>query len=101
EKRGTHMSRFIEVIDESRQKPLCLDAHFELSGRLAERLLAKDVHVETGFTWFRRVKAPATGRESDLEMDVSFISRHDVQGGEKALQVSLLAKALCPCSKAI
>lgn len=101
EKRGTHMSRFIEVIDQARLAPLSLDDHFVLADTLGQKLTATDVHVETAFTWFRRVTAPATGRQSELETDLTFISHRGAGDGEKAMRLSLVAKALCPCSKAI
>ncbi len=101
DKRGTHMSRFIEMLEENRDRPLGLDRHFALARSALERLEADRIEVKTKFKWFRRVAAPVSGREAMLETDVAFVSRVGGETEEKVLQLSLMAKALCPCSKAI
>lgn len=100
DRRGTHMSRFIEELHGRVDKPLDLDGCLAFAQSLTTVLHVTTVQVTVSFTWFRLVSAPVTGKKAMLEQKVTFMART----GEvplKQLTVEVGAKALCPCSKAI
>lgn len=102
--RGTHMSRFLTALTEAAEKPLSLSGHFALSKSLLPLLAADKAEVNTAFSWFRKVTAPVSGLSGMLECKVNFSSEVRSgadDAGEKTLRLSVPAKALCPCSKAI
>ena len=101
EYKGTHMSRFVEVLHSHGPR---LDVHSfaKIPYELLERLDAQKAHMELSFPYFRTKKAPVSGREGlmDYEVVVEVIA----QKGEKAdfiLTVKVPVTTLCPCSKAL
>lgn len=99
--KGTHMSRFVEVLQDHKRH---LDVHsaVQLPGKLLERLQAKRAHVEIEFPFFRSKAAPVTGMEGMMDYGVSFII--DERLGEPVdflLTVTVPVTTLCPCSKAM
>ncbi len=63
--KGTHMSRFLEVLHEHHQ----LDVHsaVHLPSRLLERFEAQRARVELEFPFFRLKKAPVTQMEGLMD----------------------------------
>lgn len=100
DRRGTHMSRFIEELQGRVDKPFDLDACFAFAQSLTSVLHVSTVEVNVAFTWFRLVAAPVTGKSAMLEQRVTFMARTG-DTPVKQLTVEVGAKALCPCSKAI
>ena len=58
--KGTHMSRFIEVINEFRGE-IHIKNVMELLKRLKKKLSAKSAHMEMYFPYFLEKKAPISG----------------------------------------
>lgn len=98
--RGTHMSRFIAGLEARHGQALDLKKFYQLSTELTADLGATQADLRAGFTWFRLVKAPVTGLAARLECQVGFAARVGA-APEMILSLSVAAKALCPCSKAI
>lgn len=99
--KGTHMSRFVEVLHEQKRR---LDVHSAvmLPGKLLERLQAQCAHVEIEFPFFRAKKAPVTGLEGMMDYEVRFVI--DAKAGQPVdfrLTVCVPVTTLCPCSKAM
>lgn len=97
--RGTHMSRFVEVINEINVlKPHEIRVILE---HLTKRLDAKAAFLEMDFPYFIMRKAPISGIESTLDIDCTI--RTELKGDEFAfyLTVSVPFTTLCPCSKEI
>ncbi len=98
--RGTHMSRFLEVLNEHngevtmRTLPRILQA-------LRERLGAARANIELTFPYFLRRYAPVTGASGLMDYQCTFIGRVDEQGDDFILVVRVPVNSLCPCSKAI
>lgn len=101
EERGTHMSRFMEllhasasVIDPSKLTDLCEE--------MQERLHAPTAHIEVACTFFIEKTAPVTGVKSLLDYRL-FLSAKTGDGIENdcSMKVTAAAKSLCPCSKEI
>src|SRR5476651_2604383 len=97
--KGTHMSRFLEVLGEYNHQiggetiPLIL-------AKLRDRLDAKTAHLEVKFNLFREKAAPVTGKVGMMGYECGFIA----SGGETdefILYANVPVTTLCPCSKEI
>ncbi len=99
DRKGTHMSRFLEVLNEYREG-IQPDRLMELCHCLCERLDAADAHVEMEFTYFINKYAPVSGKPGLMDYRVKFDC---TANGTDDLVMSVTAPAtsLCPCSKEI
>ena len=101
ELKGTHMSRFVELLEQKRQ-PLDAD---QLLGMLEEMLLrleASSGQIELAFPYFMRKAAPVSGVESLLDYDVRMLAeQRPGVPPELSLEVVVPVTSLCPCSKRI
>ena len=101
EKKGTHMSRFIEWLDGIQGQPQDVDS---LRGGLAamlERLHADEGRIEASFPFFIRKQAPVSGVSSLLDYQGAFIAERVAGVTRVWTQVRVPVKSLCPCSKEI
>lgn len=98
--RGTHMSRFIEVLGEQ-EKQVTFHNMENLLNMLCERLQAGEAHAEFEFPYFITKAAPVSGAKGRVRCDVRFYA--SLAGGEFDLVTELVAPilTLCPCSKEI
>jgi GTP cyclohydrolase I len=99
--KGTHMSRFVELI-EGRTGPLTQDGLFRMLEEMLVRLDAASGRIELAFPYFIRKAAPVSGVESLLDYDAMLIC--DKREGGRAcltLRVTAPVTSLCPCSKEI
>ncbi len=98
--KGTHMSRFLEVLNEHRCQPLTPDRIPELTRTIKERLDADHAHFEASFKYFIEKKAPVTEAPGLMDYDVTFeCTANAVE--DFVLGVKAPATSLCPCSKEI
>jgi len=100
EYKGTHMSRFVEVLNS--HGPV-LDVH-SISGipaELLKRLNAQRAHVEFRFPFFLKKPAPVTGKEGMMDYEVIFDVDASREKQEFIVTVLVPVTTLCPCSKAI
>lgn len=70
EVKGTHMSRFVEILEAEREA-LNLDGLRSLFAAMLQRLEARSGRIEARFPWFVRKRAPVSGVESLLDMDAT------------------------------
>lgn len=99
--KGTHMSRFVEVLNSHGN---CLDVRemTAIPTELLGRLEARKAHVEFKFPFFRTKSAPVTEMPGVMDYEVVFECEVDVDGKSDFLLTVLVPVAtLCPCSKAI
>lgn len=97
--KGTHMSRFLEVLGEYSQD-ISSETIPDILAKLRERLNAETSHLEVGFTFFREKAAPVTGKVGMMGYECAFIA----SGGSKnefILELTVPVTTLCPCSKEI
>ncbi|HET6487181.1 MAG TPA: GTP cyclohydrolase FolE2 [Spirochaetia bacterium] len=97
--RGTHMSRFVEVLDRFKNEVSyhTLDA---ILVETARTLQAEEAHIELAFPFFLRKQAPISGLESTMSYDcVIYADYRDRL--EIATRVEVPVHTLCPCSKEI
>jgi GTP cyclohydrolase I len=101
EVKGTHMSRFVELL-EGRRGALTQDGLFAMLGEMLQRLDASSGRIEMSFPYFIRKTAPVSGVESLLDYDATLIiDRPEGQHSTLTLRVTAAVTSLCPCSKKI
>ncbi len=102
EYKGTHMSRFLEILMPWSQKPL---AEAEMEAMLTEALEvleAQSAEVELSFKFFIDKYAPVSKRHSVLDLDCTFMGHKEKgQPMQFRLGVEVPFTSLCPCSKEI
>ena len=98
--RGTHMSRFIEVLGDQ-ENQVTFHNMENLLRMLQERLDADEAHADFEFPYFITKKAPVSGALGRMRYDVRFMS--ELKGRKFDLITELTApiQTLCPCSKEI
>ena len=99
--KGTHMSRFVEVLNSHGN---CLDVRemTAIPEELLGRLEARKAHVEFRFPVFRSKPAPVTQISGVMDYEVVFEAESDIEGNHDfILTVIVPVATLCPCSKAI
>jgi GTP cyclohydrolase IB len=98
EEKGTHMSRFLETLNEHTE--LSADSIAELLVQLRERLDAPSAHAEIEFPYFVRKEAPVTGAAGMMEFTGGFRAS---AGWDADIVTTLRAPVatLCPCSREI
>ncbi len=99
DKRGTHMSRFLEILSEFKGTQT-IDTLREMCADIRDRLNAEDAFLTVEFPWFIEKVAPVSNRPGKLDFDVKISV---ATGGSTATEVSIKvpATSLCPCSKQI
>ena len=101
EVKGTHMSRFVELL-EARHDELTQEGLMHMLDAMLARLDARSGRIEMAFPYFIRKAAPVSGVESLLDYDVTLIAER--REGEKpclTLRIVAPVTSLCPCSKKI
>jgi GTP cyclohydrolase I len=97
--RGTHMSRFIEVLNSYHQEDL-LDNLPRILESIKEKLSADRAYITLRFPYFIEKKAPVSGIPSLLSYDCVFIaSLTDLF--QLTIGVEVPVTTVCPCSREI
>ncbi|MEZ0326468.1 MAG: GTP cyclohydrolase FolE2 [Fimbriimonas sp.] len=97
--KGTHMSRFLEVLGEH-NKDISAETIPVILQRLRERLKAETSHLEVTFIYFREKAAPVTQKVGMMGYECGF----SATGGTSTdfeLYLNVPVTTLCPCSKEI
>lgn len=99
--KGTHMSRFVEVLNEWQHKNLlgvdikgCLE-------KIISNLEAQSGELQFKFKYFLEKKSPVTKLPAQMAYNCSFEGRIDENGYKFILGVEVPVTTLCPCSKEI
>ncbi len=97
--KGTHMSRFVEILNEH-SKRISLQNFSEILGEVKERLNAESSHMEITFPYFINKRAPVSGSEGLMQYKCTFKgSLH--RGTDLITAIHVPISTLCPCSKEI
>jgi GTP cyclohydrolase I len=83
--KGTHMSRFIEVLNEHRGE-LTLRTLPTLLNDLKLRLEAESAHIEVVFPYFMERAAPVTGSRALIDFECGFIGSLNGNGDDFILR---------------
>jgi GTP cyclohydrolase I len=99
DKRGTHMSRFMEILSGIGDS-LTIQSLVETCEEVRLRLLADDTFLVVDFPWFVEKTAPVSKARGKIDFDVRIeISRGT--SNDCTVTVRVPATSLCPCSKSI
>jgi len=98
--KGTHMSRFIEVLN-AHGNMIHVENIPDILHALQKKLNSETSHIEIEFPYFMSKKSPVSRGESLMD----YVARFDAAGCGSEIDFVLTVKAnvttLCPCSKAI
>lgn len=95
--KGTHMSRFIEILNSYREE-IALDKMEVILKTMKEKLGASSAHLEIEFPYFIEKTAPVSGARSLLEYTCEFKACLTDEF-DFILGVKVPITSLCPCSK--
>lgn len=98
--KGTHMSRFIEVIEEH-QSEVTAQTLAVMLGVLRERLGAESARIEAEFPYFLERSAPVSGKKALMDYDCFLLAESGGTQDGFTIGVRVPVTSLCPCSKAI
>jgi len=98
--KGTHMSRFVEVLNGVRGE-LSLNNLPELLATIQRRLGADRAQLDVRFPYFMTRTAPVSGAESLMEYTCGFHAKREGGQFDFVLAVDVPVTTLCPCSKAV
>ena len=95
--KGTHMSRFVEVLN-SHGNVIHVENITEILQELQRKLNSATSHIEIEFPYFMSKKSPVSRRESLMD----YVARFDAAAIGKEIDFVLTVKVnvttLCPCS---
>ena len=98
--KGTHMSRFVEVLN-AHGNVIHVENIMDILQELQKKLHSATSHLEIEFPYFLSKKSPVSRKESLMD----YVARFDAAacGAETdfVLTVKVNVTTLCPCSKAI
>jgi GTP cyclohydrolase I len=98
--KGTHMSRFLEVLN-AHGNVIHVENITEILYAMQKKFQAATSHLEIEFPYFMVKRAPISGMESVMD----YVARFDATACHREIDFVLTVKAmvttLCPCSKAI
>jgi GTP cyclohydrolase I len=98
--KGTHMSRFVEVLNGVRGE-LSLKNLPAVLAEIQRRLGAERAQLDVRFPYFMSRKAPISKAESLLDYRAAFHATRDGDHFDFVLEVHVPVTTLCPCSKAV
>jgi GTP cyclohydrolase I len=98
--KGTHMSRFVEILNEYRgqiniktlQKILC---------KMKEKLNAESARIEIRFPYFVEKTAPVSDAKSLMEYQCSLYGENTGEKNDFIVGITVPVTTACPCSKEI
>ncbi len=99
--KGTHMSRFVEMLNLFRQE-VSLKKFAEILKQMKEYLDAESAHIEVTFPYFIEKRAPVSAAPGLMDYTCSIIGTSDPDGKVDLIsQVVVPISSVCPCSKEI
>ena len=98
--KGTHMSRFIEILNEYRGT-INIKAIATILNKMKEKLNAESAYMEVEFTYFIEKRAPISRAKSLMGYTCQFLA--SLINGRHSLVVGITVPVttLCPCSREI
>lgn len=98
--KGTHMSRFIEVLN-AHGNMIHVENIPDILRSLQKKLHSETSHIEIEFPYFMSKRSPVSGGESLMDYTARFDAAACGTGIDFVLTVKANVTTLCPCSKAI
>jgi GTP cyclohydrolase IB len=98
--KGTHMSRFIEIIQKEKRE-MHIDSVYDILDDMQKKFHSNSAHIELEFPYFKRKKAPVTEKASLMDYRVKFHALINKDKKDFIMTVHVPVTTLCPCSKNI
>lgn len=98
--KGTHMSRFVELLNEHRHD-MSTRAIPDILRAMRERLNARRAQIQVEFPFFLLKRAPVSGAEGLMAYNCISRGESTARLVRQTYEVQVPITALCPCSKAI
>lgn len=98
--KGTHMSRFIEVLNRH-SHDINLRNLRTLLEDMKNRLEASRAHIEISFPYFIAKQAPISRAKALMEYGVTYLASLDEHGLDLIVRLKVPITTLCPCSREI
>ncbi len=95
--KGTHMSRFVEILNKYREQ-IALDKLETILDEMKARLGSDSAHLEIQFPYFIDKAAPVSGAKSLMEYTCEF-SASMTETLDFVLGIKVPLTSLCPCSR--
>lgn len=99
--KGTHMSRFMALLEQYRNTPMTMDSFKQMAQAMLPLLNASKGDLTVSFPYFIRKKAPISGVTSLMDYQVTWFAQTNQETVEFEFNVVVPVMSLCPCSKAI
>jgi len=96
--KGTHMSRFIEVLNQHHGR-INIRNFSQILEDLMKSLNARAAHIEVVFPYFIRKQAPVSREQGLMEYICSYIVNRTGDKSEFLVGIQVPITTLCPCSK--
>ena len=97
--KGTHMSRFVEILNEHSRR-ISLENFSQILQEMKDRLNAESAHMEISFPYFINKAAPVSGIQGLMEYKCAFKGSLN-KGSDLVIMINVPITTLCPCSREI
>jgi GTP cyclohydrolase I len=98
--KGTHMSRFIEILNDHRGQ-INIRNFRQILDKMRDKLDAESAHIEIKFPYFIEKTAPVSGAKSFMEYSYSFSGESNGKKNDFLVGITVPVTTVCPCSKEI
>ncbi len=98
--KGTHMSRFVEVLNDFRGQ-INIKTFQTILEKMRQKLRAQSAHMEIDFPYFIKKTAPVSRARSMMEYRCLFAGENNGEQSDFLVGVVVPVTTLCPCSKEI
>ncbi len=98
--KGTHMSRFVEVLNDFRGQ-INIKTFKTILEKMQHKLRAQSAHMEIEFPYFIKKMAPVSKAKSMMEYHCQFCGESNGEQSDFWVGVVVPVTSLCPCSKEI
>lgn len=98
--KGTHMSRFVEILNEFRGQ-INIKTFHKILQKVKGKLHAESAHMEIEFSYFVEKTAPVSRAKSLMEYTCSFSGLNNGNKKDFLVGVVVPVTTVCPCSKEI
>jgi len=98
--KGTHMSRFVEVLNEFHGQ-ISIKTFQTILEKIRHKLSARSAHMEIEFPYFIEKTAPVSKAKSLMEYRCLFAGSNNAKQTDFQVGVTVPVTTVCPCSKEI
>jgi len=98
--KGTHMSRFVEVLNEFHGQ-ISIKTFQSILEKIRQKLHAQSAHMEIEFPYFIEKTAPVSQAKSLMEYRCLFAGENNAEKTDFLVGVTVPVTTVCPCSREI